>query len=274
MPFSNILPTTQLVLPDGGAQVGGSGTTVIGGPLPPELVTAGYNGSAIIWYSSGSNASNYQYAFLAHSDNTFANGDLISGYTDNAGVVHAISDNSGVTFFIKQKLAIGLFTGGPTIGTLQYDAIGNELKVTWAPSAIAALTIGVAHLRSNNTDAYLTYNSAVIDVWQTAAIAGTNWSGNVDYRISFDRICEVRIQITFTVAPATGLLTFLAVIPAAVRPTASPNNYPIAGSYTASGSSGGVSQIVPATGDLKILNGAAQLVYQTSFTYQIAKPTF
>lgn len=295
MPFTNILPTTSIILPSGGSQTAGSGTVVFGannadGTLPPELVSAyGANASAIIWYSGANNSSRLIYYFLIYNDFAGYMGEIALGYLP-VGLGTTIQITAWLGEFGSGKrsmvtnpdlygsaLDVSSGTGGPVVAAainaeaLRLYSFANNVGATLAGGTSPHT---LAHWRSDGVTSYLTDDSTFIDTWQSGAISGTNWTGNVDYRISYDRICEVRLQVTFTVAPATGLLTLSAIMPVAARPTVSTHSYPIAGTYTASSGTSGVSQTIPSTGDVKFLGTASQLVFQTNFTYQVPKPTY
>lgn len=280
MPFSNILPLTQLVIPDGAPQTPGSGSTVIGGPLPPELVAAGYVGSAIIWYSAPNSAGNYKYAFLAHTDSGFVFGDLISGFTDSAGVVHVISDNTDLTFFVKNTLSVG--DGGTNQGTMRYDIVTNQLVINAYPSNPANVMCGNSNLRSDGGDGYLTYNGGTtIDKWQSVAISGTaggkTYTGVVDYKISYDRVVDLRFTLAFSAGTTGGNVTVSNVIPAGARPSASPNNIFPHGIYDTNPitTGGPIEFNYNGAGGIVLINlSTTVLNVAGSCVYVIDKPTF
>ena len=248
MPFSNILPTTQLVLPDGGSQTPGSGTTVIGGPLPAELTAGGYTGSGIIWYSKDSG---YKYEFLVNSGtNSF------EGYVDNNGVIQ----NTKV------------------LGDDGLALLGNTAIVALSVAAPIGGT-NIINLRNNGTDSYLTDNSKHVDtpipINGSVTLGGQTCVYAINYVISYDRVCNVSVKLTWAIATTVGgNLGLPSVMPVAARPRITTTYQ--TGLYVTGSNVTGMSQmnydIAGGIALIQVPTGTTAVI--TSFTYLVAKPTF
>lgn len=261
MPFSNILPTTQLVLPDGGSQTPGSGTTVIGGPLPAELTAGGYTGSGIVWYSSDNT---YRYSFLIQSSRS-----VYTGVVDNAGVIHLTSqaayNGTNAVFNSFGSLSAGgdIYTTGKLLGAGLILGVGTE-------------SVGI---RVNSTDSYLTDNSGNVDVYKSGTVSGTTggqtYVMTYDYFISYDRMCTFLYSVAWAVATTVAGNIQAGPIPTALWPIVPPHGAQIKGAWTGNGSVSGICQIFPANGVITVLQTTVgRTLIEGSFVYPLAKPTF
>ena len=261
MVFSNILPTTQLVLPTGGSQTSGSGTTVIGGPLPAELIAAGYTGSGIIWYSTDNT---FRYEFIVQSNAT-----IVIGIVDNSGAVIPGTTTGTSTARI----------GSPRGASNSYLTIaaGSTCALYLRTGTTGASTVVVS---ASTTDGYMTNSTGLTDRWATTSFSGSfggaTYNGVIDYFVAFDRSVELRYNITYSVATTSaGNLIATGVVPVAAQPTSSPNGLNITGNYNSNKGVGVALMGGGSPANLALLSVViGTTVTSGSMAYHTAKPTF
>jgi hypothetical protein len=175
-------------------------------------------------------------------------------------------------------------TGQLNVGSNAYiDTSGNIVS---SGLHIGFVTVGgfISNLRSNGTDSYLTDNSTHVDtiVTNTYTLSNNPTTGITativyGYRITFDRVCDLRIKVTFSAAPTTVATLAITGLPAAITPDLLNGEVP-----TAVGRSNVPSAPFPTTfvnGTTWTINGIANFVagettFHAQFMYSLPKPTF
>lgn len=217
---------TALIIPSGGSQTPGSGTGVTGantgdGTLPVELVNAGYS-VGNIQYSPSILGTKYKYWFQAWGFNQpFDN--LVryaTGLVYPSGAIdYWTADLETLTGLHNQhqsKILALQFDMEPYVSTSDGStgASGGDFLVTSPDATSVAASVAAANLVGlNRTQAnwYATTNTSYLtgtdanphvtyDVWNSTsgtvnAVGGVNWNYQMDYRITYDRIVDVRLYL-------------------------------------------------------------------------------
>ncbi len=213
------LPITQIVVPTGASQTPGSGTTVIGGNLPAELVAAGYT-SGLVWYSDSSSwpAISIKYWFIAYG-RAGTGENLNFGHVDGTGTITVDYSQFAVTTSIN--IMRGLFVRKPPDPIATFDVPFNVIVDKWgndtgpqlymhyehaldtlyASLSRADVASGVvANWVNTKTSSFLTDSSGKVDTWITANTAGLLPAGTyvVRYNVSYDRMVTINYDYTLT----------------------------------------------------------------------------
>lgn len=279
------LPTTSLVLPTGGSQTPRSGTTVIGGPLPQPLTAAGITGNGIIWYSPVSDPAgawtNINYQFLVNgtfnaSPNVAA---ILMGYVDTGNVAHLMS-NVAANGAATRGQNFSIF-GANGDGFIYWDtSVCQQTMTIGNNNTRAAIAIGPTLIRgSAGGDGYASTNSGLLDKWQSFTISGSfggrTYTGNIDYRLTFDRVVDLRCTVNFSAATTTAGTLVMNAVPLAVQSDASPSGLRVIYGGWSSNLTTGSASTNAAAGQIALFNiGVNTTVVTTQFTYTIPKPTF
>jgi len=219
------LPITKLILPTNGVEAPLTGTSVFG-PLPADLVAqlpGNATGGGIIWYSQTSPG--YKYWFIAEVENQQSGGPA-NNYYYGAVIIGFVFWNGRLQFstFSGQQISM-MANSGELLLDADYNLTGdteltlrstvqniftNYRQQFWSDTSGIDNPVVEVDIYASDKGGWMTDSkSTTIDKWQTLTQTATVSSAantRLDWywRISFDRIVEIRCTMTFTVAPAVG----------------------------------------------------------------------